>query len=57
MTGNDARDPQGIGPCAPLRGPRSDLAAVNRDPTLRVELHLLAAPAESCRKRRRAIGR
>ena len=57
MTGNDACDPQGIGPCGPLRGPRAGLAALNRDPTLRVELHLLAAPAESCRKRRQAIGR
>src|SRR5438270_13931021 len=33
------------------------LFAVNPHPRLRVEPHLLPAPAESCRKRRRAIGR
>jgi hypothetical protein len=33
------------------------LGALNPHPTFRVELHLLPAPAESCRQRRQAIGR
>src|SRR5207237_10441152 len=43
------------GPCGPLRGPRSDLAAGNRAPPLRVELHLLAAPAEPARRAGRPV--